>query len=57
MARATATPTITLDGREIGQALLVDGQSYAPVRKLAEALGLEVGFDSKTKTVAIKTKK
>lgn len=52
-ARQTSSPTITLDGREIGQALLIDGQSYAPVRKLAEALGLSVGFDSATKTVQL----
>ncbi|MFF2887857.1 hypothetical protein [Paenibacillus sp. NPDC057967] len=35
---------VTLNGKDIGQALIIDGVSYAPVRVIAEASGLEVGY-------------
>lgn len=35
---------ITLDGKEIGSVLIIDGVSYAPVRVIAEASGLTAGY-------------
>lgn len=35
----------TLDGEQIDTAIIVDGKSYAPVRSVAEATGLTVGFE------------
>jgi N-acetylmuramoyl-L-alanine amidase len=56
-ARHTSQPTVTLDGKDLGEALLVDGQSYLPVRRLAEAMGLKVKWDAKTKRVELETQK
>lgn len=36
---------VLLDGVEIGEALIIDGRSYLPVRALGEALGLFVHWD------------
>ncbi len=36
------------------EGIIIDGVSYAPVRKLAELQGLEVGWDQKTSTVTLK---
>lgn len=55
---------ITLDGREITprdangdyvEPFIIDGTTYLPVRAVAGALGLEVGWDQETKTVQLKT--
>src|SRR5690606_30115990 len=35
---------VTLDGEEIGSVLIIDGVSYAPVRVIAEASGLNAGY-------------
>lgn len=35
---------VTLDGTEIDTAIIVDGKSYAPIRSVAEATGLKVGY-------------
>ncbi|WP_051289624.1 hypothetical protein [Paenibacillus massiliensis] len=35
---------VTVDGTSIGSAIIVDGKSYAPVRSIAEASGLAVGY-------------
>ncbi|WP_138756539.1 hypothetical protein [Paenibacillus sinopodophylli] len=47
--------TVTLDGTQIDNAIIVDGKSYAPVRSISEAVGLEVGFQGKN--VILNTKK
>lgn len=44
--------TVTYEGKELN-AKIVDGTTYAPVRVLAESLGLKVIYDSKTKKTAI----
>lgn len=36
---------VTLDGKQIDTAIIVDGKSYAPVRSVAEATGLKVGYE------------
>ena len=44
--------TVSYNGKEL-QAKIVDGTTYAPVRVLAESLGLKVIYDSKTKKTTI----
>src|SRR5690606_6411410 len=36
---------VTLDGEEIGKALIVDGVSHPPLRVIAEAAGLKAGYE------------
>lgn len=36
---------VTLDGEEIGKAIITDGTSFAPIRIVAEATGLKVGYE------------
>ena len=43
---------VSYNGKEL-QAKIVDGTTYAPVRVLAESLGLKVIYDSKTKKTTI----
>ena len=45
--------TIKADGKTFAGVLIGD-VTYAPVRSVAEALGRQVGWDEKTRTVAIK---
>ena len=40
------------EGNEV-MTFSVNGTSYAPVRALAEAYGLEVGYDAKTNTATV----
>ena len=49
-----ASPSLVANGRKLGEVLLVDGVSYAPIRVVAEAVGMSVGWDGKTKTVSLK---
>ncbi len=49
-------PDVILDGKKIGDALLVEGRTYLPVRALGEALGLEVQWNEQTKEVTLKRK-
>lgn len=44
--------TVTYEGKELN-AKIVDGTTYAPVRVLAESLGLKVIYDSNTKKTVI----
>lgn len=44
---------ILVDGKKL-EGILYQDRSYVPVRALAEALGLQVSWDSKTKTVVLK---
>jgi hypothetical protein len=47
--------SINLDGKLLSQkGLIIDGTTYLPVRAIAEALGLTVGWDGPTKTVYLK---
>lgn len=39
-----AVITVEVDGENLGQAPVIDGVSYLPVRKLGEAVGYEVDF-------------
>lgn len=36
---------VTLDGEEIGKAVITDGTSYAPIRVIAAATGLKIGYE------------
>ena len=36
---------VTLDGKEIGTAIITDGTSYAPLRVVGEAVGVGVGWE------------
>src|SRR5690606_6134020 len=36
---------VTLDGEEIGTAIITDGTSFAPLRTVAEAVGVGVGWE------------
>jgi len=42
--RVEGETVVTVDGASIGSAIIVDGKSYAPVRSIAEASGLSVGY-------------
>lgn len=44
---------ITLNGRKLITGLMDNDTTYAPVRAIAEALGAQVAYDPKTKTVNI----
>ena len=44
---------VLVDGKKL-EGILYQDRSYVPVRALAEALGLQVSWDSKTKTVVLK---
>ena len=57
---------ITFDGNEVLpkdaagnyiEPFIIDGTTYLPVRGIASALGLEVGWDQATKTVLLSTTK
>ncbi|OMF37424.1 hypothetical protein BK133_05050 [Paenibacillus sp. FSL H8-0548] len=39
--------SVTLNGKNLGTALIVDGKSYAPVRVIGEAAGFDVTFSDK----------
>ena len=56
---------VTLNGNEVAlvdaegyyvEPFLIDGTTYLPVRAVATALGLDVGWDGATKTVKLTTK-
>lgn len=36
---------VTLDGHVIDKAVIVDGKSYAPIRSVADAVGVDVGYE------------
>lgn len=46
-------PSLVLDGKYLGSVLIVDGESFAPVRVLADALNLKTGWDGASKTVSL----
>lgn len=50
------TVTVLLNGVFVGEGKLENGTSYLPVRRLAEAMGLDVKWDQATKTVNLTTK-
>ncbi|MCK9324481.1 MAG: N-acetylmuramoyl-L-alanine amidase [Bacteroidales bacterium] len=54
-AGATADPSaVTIKaGGQTFPGVLIDNVTYAPVRKVAEALGRQVGWDGNTRTVSI----
>ncbi len=45
--------TVKVDGKKIEDGVLDDGVAYLPVRAVAEALGLTVGWDQVSKTVTL----
>ena len=52
MVNGEAFHPTDVNGNEV-MTFSVNGTSYAPVRALAEAYGLEVGYDSKTNTATV----
>lgn len=46
--------SVYVDGKQVQDAIIVNGVTYAPVRSVAEALGCNVGWDGKQKRVDIK---
>ncbi len=52
-AEKSATNRLTVDGEDVGELIVVDGQAYAPVRVLAEALGGDVRWDPAAKSVEV----
>lgn len=48
--------TVTLNGKKIGSGVLEDGTTFLPVREVAQAMGLSVEWDSKTRTVSLNEK-
>ncbi|AIQ19520.1 hypothetical protein H70357_24490 [Paenibacillus sp. FSL H7-0357] len=48
------TAVVSLDGKEIGSAVIINGTSYAPVRTVSEASGLNVDYEKGV--VKMKTK-
>jgi len=45
--------TIEVDGRQVKDGILVNNITYAPVRSIAEACGLQVGWDQSAKKVTL----
>ncbi|MEK4520032.1 M15 family metallopeptidase [Paenibacillus sp. FSL H8-0122] len=45
--------TVNVNGKKIQDGVLDDGVTYLPVRAVAEALGLTVGWDQPSKTVTL----
>ncbi|WP_305953443.1 M15 family metallopeptidase [Paenibacillus sp. P32E] len=45
--------TVKVDGKKIEDSVLDEGVAYLPVRAVAEALGLTVGWDQVSKTVTL----
>lgn len=39
------TANVNLDGKVIGSAVIINGTSYAPVRVVSEAAGMDVGYE------------
>ncbi len=53
VAAAALDPvTIKVEGQELS-GVIIDGTSYAPVRRMAEALGYNAGWDEASKTVTL----
>ena len=50
----TPAPSLFLGDDKIGEIMVLDGVSYAPVRKLAEACGLSVAWERTTKSVKLR---
>lgn len=52
MAKAKSdTAMVKLNGKKIGAGLLIDGQTYLPIRDVAAAFNLKTTWDSKSKVV------
>ncbi|NEZ41357.1 N-acetylmuramoyl-L-alanine amidase [Paenibacillus alvei] len=45
--------TIEVDGKQVKDGILVNNVTYAPVRSIAEACGLQVGWNQKQKIVTL----
>ncbi|MCY9544628.1 stalk domain-containing protein, partial [Paenibacillus alvei] len=45
--------TIELEGEQVKDGILINGVTYAPVRSIAEACGLHVGWDQVHKIVSL----
>jgi hypothetical protein len=44
--KVQGTAVVSLNGKDVGSAVIINGTSYAPVRVIGEASGLNVGYDS-----------
>ncbi|GGG06672.1 hypothetical protein GCM10010912_59160 [Paenibacillus albidus] len=51
------TAVVKVNGVKIADGILDKGITYVPVRVLAEALGVQVGYDSATRTVELTSKR
>lgn len=51
------SPSIEVDGVNMGSVTVIDGQSFLPVRTFAELAGWELSWDADSKTVKLKTEK
>ena len=49
----TPKPTLFVDGKKVGELLIVDGVSYAPIRDVGNALGLKVSWDDVKKQASL----
>jgi|SRR5690606_9993931 len=47
---------VIVNGAELGNAIIIDGVSYLPVRKVSESLGVDVSYEDK-KVIVIDEKK
>jgi len=47
---------VIVNGEELGNAIIIDGVSYLPVRKVSESLGVDVSYEDK-KVIVIDEKK
>lgn len=50
-------PSVEVDGKNLGGVTVIDGQSFIPIRTLAELMGWGLAWDAGTKTVKITTEK
>jgi len=48
---------VIVNGTELGNAIIIDGVSYLPVRKVSESLGIDVTYENKKVIVIDETKK
>jgi len=52
-ASKTGAVPVYVDGKYVGQGVLIEDRTFVPVRLVAEALGAKVNWDPKTKSVHI----
>lgn len=48
---------VVVNGKAVADGVLIDGTTYVPLRAVGDALGLQVGWDNKSKTATLDTHK